>query len=404
MNTHFEWSIEEDGESFAPAIDSASSLLRPMLRRACLLLLAGLSIALLGAWIGARFRYRQAVARATFEIQDMLDLEAQALASCDRRRFLGLQDSAAPRWFDHQAQRFDAHCAPTPAIPAQPYASSTLGLPARVQKVTLNGDRAWAQVVADQRHEQYARFYRWTEQGWVQALPDPSFWGEPTAWQHEGLLVQATARDRPYGERLAAHVWDVAQDVCGALGCAEGLELRVTFLPDATGQLPRLSVHGLLLPSPWLTGIPADGEISSASLDRLTYWTTYYVASAAVDNLGSGSLNPTQQAILAEYARFHTEGDIASAPILRRIADRQGIDALPTVLRSLPDARALASFLPRWLSLPADRPDTYYAVLVEVAHDPATRACRETFGLLLRQEDAGWMEWLEGSEGQFIGG
>jgi hypothetical protein len=397
MNTQFEWLIEEEGESYEPTIEAAYKPLRAVLCRACLALLAMLSIALLTAWIGARYRYRKAVTQATAEIQDMIDLETQVVASCDRRRFLALQDPAAPRWVDSQVQRLDEHCLSYDTVPAQPYTTSLIGVPGRVQQVTLNGDLAWTQVVTDEGRERHVRFYRWTKQGWLQAPPNPQFWGEPAVWQHGGLLVQGTVRDRRYGELLAAHIWDVAQAVCSTSGCSDDLELRVTFIADATGQLPRLSAQGLLLPSPWLTGMPASGQAAPGSLDRLTYWSAYY-ASAAANSLEPGSLNPTQKAILAEYARFHTDGSLDNAPILRRIVDRQGIDVLPQVLRSLPDTWALSGFLPRWLALSTDDPGTYYAVLLDIARDPATRTCKETFDLLLRQEDAGWMEWMERSK------
>jgi hypothetical protein len=400
VNTQFEWLIEEEGERWEPSANTEFAPLRAVPRWAWLALLMVLSIALPTGWIGVRHRYQQAVAQATFEIQGMVDLEVQVVASCDRRRFLALQDPAAPRWVAHQVQRLDEHCLGSEAVPAQAYRTNLIGLPARVQEVTLEEDVAWAQVVTDEEREQHVRFYRWTERGWMQAPPDPQFWGEPTVWQHTGLLVQGTVRDLPYGKVLAAHIWDVTQAVCDTLGCTDDLELRVTFIPDATGQLPRVSAQGLLLPSPWLTGIPANGEVTAGSLKRLTYWTAYYVTSAAVGGPGVGSRNPTQKAILAEYARLHTDASLESAPILRRIVDRHGIGVLPQVLRSLPEARALSDLLPRWLALSAGMPDTYYAVLFDLARDPATRACKETFDLLLREDDAQWIEWTERSEGR----
>jgi hypothetical protein len=403
MNTQFEWWIEEEGESYEPPIEATSRPLRAMLCRACLVLLAVLAIALLTAWAGTRYRYRQAVARAAAEIQDMTDLEAQVVASCDRRRFLALQDPAAPHWVDDQAQRFGEHCLSYDAVPVQPYTTSLIGVPGRVQQVTLHDDLAWAQVIRAEGRERHVRFYRWTERGWLQAPPDPQFWGETVVWQHERLLVQGTTRDRPYGKALAAHIWDAAQAVCSTLSCSDDLELRVTFLPDATEQLPRISAQGLLLPSPWLTGIPADGgEVATDSLDRLTYWSAYY-ASAAANGLEPGSLNPTQKAVLAEYARFYTDGNLDNAPILRRVVDRQGVDVLPEVLRSLSNARTLSDLVAQWLSLPASTPDAYYAILLDIARDPATRACQETFDLLLRQEDEGWTAWMEASEEQYLG-
>jgi hypothetical protein len=398
VNTHFEWLIEEEGESCEAPIEAPLMPLRLVLGRAGLVLFALLSIALLATWAGARYRYRQAVTRATAEIQDMIDLEAQVVASCDRRRFLALQDPAAPRWVDDQARRLDEHCQSYDAVPIQPYTTSLIGLRGRVQQVTLNDDLAWAQVMTGEGRERHVRFYRWTEQGWLQAPPDPQFWGEPAAWQHGGLLVQGTVRDRRYGELLAAHIWDVAQAVCSTSGCSEDLELRVTFLPDATGQLPRISAQGLLLPSPWLTGMPANGRVAADSLDRLTYWSAYY-ASAAASGLEPGSLNPTQKAILAEYARFYTDGSLDHAPILRRVAARQGVGMLPEVLRSLPDVRALSGFMARWLALSTGDPGTYYELLLDIARDPATRTCQETFDLLLRQENAGWMAWMERNKG-----
>ena len=315
-----------------------------------------------------------------------------------RRRFLSLQDPAAPRWVASQTKRLNERCLGYDGAPARAYVTNTIGLSGRVQKVMLSGDLAWAQVLADEEHERHVRFYRWTERGWVQAPPDPVFWGEPAAWQHKGLLVQGTVRDRPYAERLAAQIWDVAQDVCGVLGCTSDLELRVTFLPDAIGHLPQVTAHGLLLPSPWLTGIPADGQIAPAALDPLTYWSAYYAASVAVDSPGLGSRNLTQRAILAEYARFYTEESLETTPILRRIAGRQGIEALPQVLSSLSDLGGLSDLMVRWFSVStAGMPETSYAILAEIGRDPALYACQETFDLLSQEQagDTQWVEWME---------
>jgi hypothetical protein len=264
--------------------------------------------------------------------------------------------------------------------------------------VTLHGDVAWVQVVTDKARERRVRFYRWTERGWVHAPPDPAFWGEPTVWQYERLLVQATAKDRPHGEILAAHIWEVAQAVCGALDCPDDMELSATFVPDAVGPLPRLSSQGLLLPSPWLTGIPV-GKATPGSHDGLDYWTVYYVAALAIDGLAPGNLSPAQAAILAEYASFHAAGNLDTAPILRRVVDRQGPDALPALLHTLGDASNLSDILPYWLALSAGMPDTFFGLLVDIAQDPGVHTCQEVFGLLTGEEAVTLTKWLETHQG-----
>lgn len=44
-------------------------------------------------------------------------------------------------------------------------------------------------------------------------------------------------------------------------------------------------------------------------------------------------------------------------------------------------------------------PDTYYGVLVNIAQDPATHTCQETFGLLTREEEAQLIKWIDLNHG-----
>jgi hypothetical protein len=94
-----------------------------------------------------------------------------------------------------------------------------------------------------------------------------------------------------------------------------------------------MSGHGLILASPWLSGIPVEGGWDAAYLDELTYWVAYEIMLQLVRAAEDGDPTWLQRAIVGEYAALYTHGYVTQDPILEHIIEQNGAD-LPEALRS----------------------------------------------------------------------
>ena len=297
-----------------------------------------------------RYRYARALQRITFHIQSAIDLEARALEQRDVELFMAQQDEAAPDWYAQQQFRAHASLLQCGADHADeqtrvardmpPQACATVG-PAQVQKVELAGEFAWVEVVSGDGARRQAHFYRQTDRGWIRTAPRVQFWGDPVRLVYDGVVVHAHERDVPYIASLVDHGAEVMSGVQAALGSDPVLALEIHFLARvAPYEVPGALGTALVLPSPWLSGIPVAGQWDKEYLAEITYWTAY---SAAVQYLrrplgmtsGALRLDPSRQAILDEYALRYSRGDVVLPPTLQEGGERHGLDSLTEALRSI---------------------------------------------------------------------
>ena len=151
----------------------------------------------------------------------------------------------------------------------------------------------------------------------------------------------------------------------------------------------------LLLTSPWLAGLPRDGTWDEAYLQELTYHVAYGLACRAIRPAAVPSANLLEKAVLAEYAAWYVYGDLAQAPILGRIIERQGKDALPGVLYSLRNTRSLSTFLSNWLSLwPLGQETAFFETLLNIEREAIRLGYRDTF-MLFQDSSASFLEQQE---------
>jgi len=277
--------------------------------------------------------------------------------------------------------------------------------PPQVHAVGLRGDVAWTEVVSSPPDTQQVRFYRRTEQGWLHTAPDGSYWGKAVEQTRDGLAIYCRERDLPYLEPLIEHVIVIDSELCAALDCPAAEPLVLQFVPYSTS--PTLLDDRIVLASPWLSGIPSQGEWEQEYLEELAYWVTYARASQLVRSNGETQagqtepLNEVQQAILGEYAAMYSDRDAADVPLLRRIADAYGTSAVERALRSVQDGPTPSQFLVRWsLAFPDRQERAGFEVLVEVAQEAVQAGRSDTFALaagLLASEgtwQAGTVEYL----------
>lgn len=345
---------------------------------------------------GVRHRYARALRRIVFQIQDVIDLEARALARDDLDLFLAQQDEIAPAWYTQQVNRFwqdSARCSSrqpgSDALTAQdasPGDCASLA-PPQVQEVELRGDVAWVEVVAAPDAARQARFYRQTERGWLHTAPRDAFWQGRIARTYGQVTIRAHQRDLPHIEPLVAHILSVAESVSEALGGTADSVLGVDFLTENLPyRSPGLVGDVLALPSPWLTGIPVDGRWDEKYLQELSYWVTYGIAAQVMRSPAEAEqkvtlLDPLRMALVDEYAVWQGQGDATRTPILRRIVEQHGADAIPAALHSLADGPSPPEFIARWLfSFPPDA-DTYAQTLRDVGYEALQVGRTRSFAL-----------------------
>jgi hypothetical protein len=318
-----------------------------------------------------------------FQIQSVIDLEARAFQADDVELFMEQQDSTAPDWYALQRDRIEGRCDCDPVLPGE------------VQEVDLRGDVARVEVLEGGAVRR-ARFYRQTALGWKETAPQSAFFQVPVELRYGALVFLYHRADEPYIDPLIEHVHRTAGQVCRTISCRSLSDLQFVFAIDAPpGQSPRLEGDRVVLASPWLSGIPVDGEWSEEQLRELTYWVAHELAADSVRSAAGKALTPLQSALVAEYATWYSHQDETKAPILGRVIARNGRNVVPEVMRSLPDTESLSAFIRRWLSVaPEGREIAYFQMLLNIENDALRLGIKDTFMYLQDGSDY-WMQRQE---------
>jgi hypothetical protein len=176
------------------------------------------------------------------------------------------------------------------------------------------------------------------------------------------------------------------------MDCTPLTGLEVIFTIDVPAERPPyIAGNNLLLPSPWLTGVPPDETWGEDELQELTYWVVYALSGQIVRDSPSQPLSQLQKAILSEYAMWYIRRDLTLTPLLGRVANRHGEFMLPKVLSSLRNTRRLSDFFNEWLSLSPLRQEVpYFETLLNVEREAIRLGYKETF--LLFQGDSPYQQ------------
>jgi ABC-type glycerol-3-phosphate transport system substrate-binding protein len=355
-------------------------------------LLAILALAAASGYLIVRQRYQQAQQQMVFQIQSVIDLEAEAYVQGDVDLFLDQQDDAATDWYSLQQERVQADCPPGAPLSAR----CTPVLPAEVVEVDLRQDVAWVEVLEDDPPLRRARFYRQTALGWKHTSPELSFWGRAIELRYGILTFRYHERDQPHVSALIDRIGETFYQTCAQVGCPSDRAFEVNFAVDpvlSTGFVPSFQGLQWILPSPWLSGLPASGEWSTAQRDALAYAMARGLATQALHATPEQPLDLVQRALTSEYASWKATGRRDMAPLLSRIIDRRGEAVLPSLFHWLQDQRqhTLGTLLRRWLDYPASTLSAqHFQELLQIEHDALRSGQRDTFMLLQDEEPAPW--------------
>jgi hypothetical protein len=359
-----------------------------------------------GGYILLRQRYDEAKARAAFQIQGVIDLEASAYARGDAELFLEQQDRAAPGWYADQAIRISEDC--LAVVTAQRDAAAAGGsstdlyrcepvLPASVQELELRRDVAWVEVIEGEPPARRVRFYRQTDLGWRQTAPQAEFWATAIELRYgDDLVFRFYRRDRPHVQPAIDRIVAAFDQTCATFRCASEAPIEVNFVVD----MPRLKRSELqngaiLVPSPWLAGIPVDGA-QAPYIAGYAYLVAHELTSAHLRTSTGRPLTPFEAAMADEYAAWQSGSTAGHAPIVDRLVERRGADALPTIFASLQDVGSLNLLLVEWLGLSASTtPSAYFEALVNLEQQALVAGRRGTFLLLQDETVPGWLAGQE---------
>jgi len=264
VNVQFDWQAGTDDGQWEIVAQSERQPLFGRLRRVprwAWVVVVVVSITTIACgYVLLRRQYEVVSEEIGFHVQDVIDLEARAYALGDRELFLEQQDRAAIDWYEYQVARIDGTCECDPVLPAE------------VQDIELRGDVVWVEVLEGEPRVRRARFYRQTELGWKQTAPRVEFFQLPVQLRYGALTFWYHRRDEPYVDPLIERIHETVGQVCATVDCPGLSELQVVFSVDVRpDQPPELRDNVLTLPSPWLSGIPADGAWTEEHLRQLTY-------------------------------------------------------------------------------------------------------------------------------------
>jgi ABC-type glycerol-3-phosphate transport system substrate-binding protein len=399
MGIDFNWQAGDEGGQWEVIAEQRQRKRRRWIPRWLrYLLLATIALAAAGGYVVVRQRYQQAHQQMVFQIQGVIDLEADAYARGDADLFMGQQDDASPDWYDLQQERIGADC----PRDAQPSARCVPVLPGEILEVDLREDVAWVEVLEDEPPVRRVRFYHQAELGWKHTAPQLAFWGHAIELHYGDLVFRYHERDRPHVDPLIDHIADVFYKTCAHVDCPLDRSFQVNFAVDSvlsTGILPPFQDSEWILPSPWLSGLPVGGEWSEAQLDALAYAIAHGLATQTLRTAPEQQLDPLQRALVAEYAAWQGTGRRDAAPLLNRIVDRRGDGVLPPLFRWLRDDQqrhTLGALLGRWLDYPVSLFSAqHFQELLQIERDALLAGQRDTFMLLQEGEQAMWRSQQE---------
>jgi len=407
MSVQFDWQVGSDEGRWETLASRKGGLRLHWPWWAWVVLALVLSGAALGGYFLLRRRYAEKVRMAQFQIQSVIDLEARAFARGDEELYLEQQDIAEQDWSRWQRLRVQPDC-PSLLDPAQARrAYCSAALPAEIVSLDLQGEVAWAEVREGDPPVRRMRFYRRTATGWKHTRPQAGFWREERETRFGLVTVRYYTRDRPALIPLLDRISSAQHDVCRTTYCPAVSRLEVVFVIDAPPYVhPYLESDSqpqgddrLYLSSPWLVGTPAD---QTPEFAEEVYWITYALASRAIKATIGQPPVPLQAAVIEEYAHWYATGDTRQAPLLGRIVEHRGTDALPEVFRSLRTADSVGAFVSFWLPISSrEQPETYFETLLRIERDALAVGRQATFVMLQDNRQPWWVEEQQERFAQF---
>ena len=337
---HLEWNVESQRIDGSGSENPAERRRR---RRAALALLA--LVILLAASIALGLlllRQRMLDIERQFAqlLQDTVKAEVAALRIGDLNSFLSVQSAEDANWIGRQRAAFQQYGVLKSA--------GSIALPGSILRVTIDRDRARVLVQENIDNLPYARlwFYVRSDEGWRHVALDPTFWGEPNAFESSKLSVHFREADSLFARQVfdALGVW--LEKGCEILDCAGlpplAIEISATASADAA-WLDQANMR-LLIRSPYhdiaRADLPFDGwrqlVVSNLLAERLVdAHTGYFKPSPSKD------AHFLWNSAIAWLSEAFTRLD-GGATLMRSLAANYAADKVAQLLSALSDSSDLS--------------------------------------------------------------
>ncbi len=246
MGNQFKWQFDEDKND--PFLDGERNFGKgsPFWFWSIVLFVL---VAILGSWAIYRQRADKETTNFVESVQDILDLQHQALTSGDGDLFFALQ-ADDPQWFSAQ-------------LSPQNQAINRAGL--TVTNAEEHGEYLWVNATWEEQGEVNQRILFFESRlGQLQQVPtDLNYWGKQLQDKNEWGTLEYHVVDDVWAIRIGNYIGESIKEVCRTSCLAERLPLTVMIRDDFKDT----AEPGILyVPSPRLQGLDLGGRPSS------TFW------------------------------------------------------------------------------------------------------------------------------------
>jgi hypothetical protein len=204
------------------------------------------TIIVIGVWAAYKQRADKDTANLIEEIQDILDLQHQALSTGDGDLFFSLH-AGDPQWFSAQ-------------LLPQNQAINRARLAAT--NAEEHGENIWVNATwkDEGKVRQRILFFEPRAGGMRQVTTDPNYWGNLLLNEYEWGTLKYHAVDDLWADSIANSIANVIEDVCQVSCLQDRLPLTIVIRDDYQETAEPGHIH---IPSPRLQGLDINGRPSS---------------------------------------------------------------------------------------------------------------------------------------------
>ena len=328
MGVDFEWQMDQElppERAERPAKPPRS----PNFVRLMVIGTAALALVVVAGVFWVRMRQRK-LAEVESAVAAVARLELQSLADGDLDLYLSLQYDQDGTWLAVQEDRARSGNAFPPPLP-----SLTATGVFTVGEARVVGDWARVEVVrtaylkeGEVGRFRAVRFYRRAPDGrWLHAAVEPDYAGHVVTFSGRNIEVVVYDRDRELVEPFVPALDELAGRLCAQINCRNFRPRRVSL----TGSLSNLVESDVIVPAPFLVGVP-DDEVARA------FWREALQETVLNGLLAAANVSPQATTGLLLYDQLHA-----------RLWGRLGLaDPVATDLEFLRDSLAQRWWLPLW--------------------------------------------------------
>lgn len=357
MGIRLDWEVESEAGWSEVGEDAAALAARKRrnrrLRIAALVLLAILATA--GGTMGWRLYSIGRQLRA--DLRTIAELETRSLREGNRSTFLAMQ-ADYEEWQRDQSRTFDDY----------QQLDERIQVTGKIISLEITADQARVVVeeIYDGKPYHVTWFYTRTDEGWRHVPPNPNHWGEQTSLETVHFRIAYHTQDEALAKRVAIQVdkwWDAACRVTDCLEVPDAPQIRIEADPLVDMGWATYNPNVLIIPSPGLGRVPADGSDDPTLFPTIASYLAEYWADSVIHT--QLSLPRTQfsevawlRSELELYLNHRFDENAPRSGFFHPLVEKHGPSVVREVLAVMPHYEGVFSFpsqLEQITGTPADQ-------------------------------------------------